>query len=66
MTEESPAIEQRDERSVQRADVLMVLTLREPNIVELWMRDGCGRHELAAELHKIADEFERGVIKKIG
>lgn len=48
------------------ADVVLILTLREGSVVEVWQREGRTGLELAALLRGIADGFARDDVRRIG
>lgn len=49
----------------QPDDVRFVMTVREGDVVELWLREEQTNHELAELLRSIADGFETGDVKRV-
>lgn len=51
--------------STHEPDVMLVLTLRDGDVVEIWQREGRSGIELARILRNIADGFEQGDVRRI-
>ena len=47
-------------------DVLLILTVREHDVIEVWQRQGRTGAEVAALLRHIAGHFERGEVRRVG
>lgn len=46
-------------------DVMLILTVRDGDLVEIWQREGRSGIELARILRNIADGFEQGDARRI-
>lgn len=45
-------------------DVVAVLTLRDGDVLDTWLRDGLPAEEFVAMLRRMADKFERGEVRR--
>lgn len=53
-------------RKAPDPDVQLILTVKDGDVVEVWLREGMSGAALAGLLRKAAGEFETGDVRRIG